>query len=113
MSQELAIIRSATASLSSVASATTAMISALKANGVVRAADRQRLKDGLMALRRFEVADHLARLGVVNMNHTFDLYDLAETKSGNPLQFSAALRIAEQSTRLLGDNLSQLGRELR
>ncbi|MDX6264521.1 MAG: hypothetical protein QOH84_6209 [Kribbellaceae bacterium] len=111
--QELAIVQSAATAVASVANTTSAIISQVRANGLVRAEDRERLRLNLKALRHEEVTAHLARLGMINMNHMFDLYDLAESKAASPRQYAEGLRIAEQTTRALSANLSDLARNLR
>ncbi|MEU4395666.1 hypothetical protein [Kribbella sp. NPDC023855] len=111
--QELAIVQSAATAVASIATTTSAIIGQIRATGLVRAEDRERLRLTLRALRHQEVSAHLARLGMVNMNHMFDLHDLADSKATSPVQYAEALRIAHQTTRALAANLDDLARNLR
>ena len=109
---ELEVIRAASSALSGVTATTSTLISVIRRNGIVAAAERQRLRDHLTLLRREDISQHIARMGVVNINHTFYLYDLAESKVNMPQAYAAALSIAGDTVRLLEVNLHRLAREL-
>lgn len=109
---ELEVIRTASSALSGVTSTTSTIISLIRRNMIVGQAERQRLRDSLTLLRREDISQHIARMGVVNINHTFYLYELAETKAHLPQAYAAALGIAGDTVRLLEVNLHRLAREL-
>lgn len=80
--------------------------------GTVSAADRQALKDQIAAARSSDVARALASLGVQNLEHTFDLFDLVATRVGLP-GYDVAYSAATHTARVLQDNLDNLARKLR
>ncbi len=110
---ELATVQATVGIVGAIANTTAAIVSQLRVNHVARIEDIRRLQNNLAALRRREIADYLADLGVVNMNHMFDLYDLANSHANNITQHVNALEIAGQVTRKLRDNLERLAQDLR
>lgn len=97
--------------VAAVLNAATKVINEISVRGTASSAVRQEMKDRVASLRASDVSAALARLGLENMRHMFDLYDLAATREGM-LGYEHALREAAHATQLLRDNLDNLARRL-
>lgn len=112
MGSELATIQAASPMVAAVLNATTSVVTQIRLRGTASTALRQEMKDKVAALRASEVSAAIARLGMENMQHTFALYDLADTREGMS-GYVDALAEAAHAVRLLRDNLDTLARRLR
>lgn len=111
MGSEIAAIQAASPMVAAVLNATTSVITQLRLGGTASAALRQEMKDRVETLRASKVSSAITQLGMQNMQHTFDLYDLAATREGLP-GYADALAEAAHAVRLLRDNLDNLARRL-
>lgn len=110
---ELAIIKGASAALSTVTRASTTIVDTIRRGAIVHKADRDMLRDQLVYLRRQEVATYIGNLGIHNLSILFDLYDQVDRYADDPKRYCESLRIVGQTSRLLSENLDRLQRELR
>lgn len=109
---ELDVFRTASLAVSGVATTTSTIISIIRRNGIVATAERQRLRDNLLMLRRSEIANYIGDMGVNNLNHLFRLHDLAETKAHRPNAYADALSMISGVVSELDANLRRLARDL-
>lgn len=112
MSTELVTITQASTIIGTLTNAATMAYSEIRLYGTVSAARRKALRDQIAAARASDVARALTSLGIENLQHTFDLFDLVETRMGRA-GYENAHSQATHAARLLQDNLNNLARTLR
>ena len=106
-------MQAVSSALTGVVRATGSLIEAVRSGSLERQSRRKQLTAKITSIRHSENTYYISELSQLNMEKTFELYDLAETRNYNPRQYEEALKIAQQAAQLLAQNLDHLALTLR
>lgn len=112
MGQDLVVLQQASSIVTSLVVTGSRILTDIRTTGIVASGRRQSIRDDIAALRAQEIANTLASLGFRNIELIAQLYEMAEGRAGLP-GYEAAYDTANQTARLLRDNLDHLARRLR
>lgn len=113
MSGELATIQAATTTLDAVVRTTGTIMASIRAQGIVRSAERDALRDHLQAVRKRLQTQEVIRLaGDISRDVTF-LYDEADKVSDKLYQYEHRLQVALDATRHTRGILDDLAAQYR
>lgn len=112
MGQDLVVLQQASSIVTSLVVTGSRILTDIRTTGIVASGRRQSIRDDIAALRAQEIANTLANLGFRNIELIAQLYEMAEGRAGLP-GYGAAYESANQTARLLRDNLDNLARRLR
>lgn len=112
MGKELLVITEASTVIGSLVKTATSLYNEVRDCGMASHARRQLLKDQVAHARSSEISRALSSLGIQNLEHVFDLFDLVDTRIGRS-GYEVAYSQATHAARALQNNLDNLARRLR
>lgn len=112
MSGELVAVQTAATAVNALVTASSTVLSQLRANGTVRSEARERLRIALAELRRGEIASSITNLQLQGMQDVKILFDRAQEYQNSPA-YPHAMEAAHEAARQFQQNIQKFIKEAR